>query len=114
MTLTLWHNPRCSKSRETLALLEAHGHRPTVRLYLETPPSQTEIRAALALLGQPAIALIRTGEDEFRDLGLNHDTSEADLIAAMAAHPRLIERPLLIADGKAALGRPPKAVLTIL
>ncbi|MEZ5887179.1 MAG: arsenate reductase (glutaredoxin) [Paracoccaceae bacterium] len=114
MTLTLWHNPRCSKSRETLALLEAQGHRPTIRLYLEDPPSAAELRAALALLGQPAIALVRTGEAEFRDLGLSRDTSEADLIAAMAAHPRLIERPLLIANGKAALGRPPEAVLAIL
>lgn len=114
MTLTLWHNPRCSKSRETLALLEAQGHRPTVRLYLDDPPSADEIRAALSLLGQPAIALVRTGETEFRDLGLGRDASDTDLIAAMAAHPRLIERPLLIANGKAALGRPPEAVLAIL
>ena len=114
MTLTLWHNPRCSKSRETLALLQARGHRPTVRLYLDDPPSADEIRAALSLLGQSAIALVRTGETEFRDLGLGRDASDTDLITAMAAHPRLIERPLLIANGKAALGRPPEAVLAIL
>ncbi|WP_343117215.1 arsenate reductase (glutaredoxin) [Ostreiculturibacter nitratireducens] len=114
VTVTIWHNPRCTKSRETLALLEARGIAPEVRLYLKDQPSAEEITEALQLLGQPAIALVRTKEAAFRDLGLTKDAPDATLIAAMAEHPVLIERPVVFANGKAALGRPPEAVLDIL
>ncbi len=106
----IWHNPRCSKSRQTLALLEE----PEVRLYLKDPPDAAEVTEALRLLDIPAIALMRRGEAVFKELGLSKDTQEATLIAAMAAHPILIERPVVFANGKAALGRPPEAVLAIL
>jgi len=109
----IWHNPRCSKSRETLALLQKAGHAPQVRLYLQDPPTTDDIRAALAALARPAADLVRWGEPPVRALGLSRTTSEADLIAAMAANPILIERPLVLAGGKAALGRPPAAVLAL-
>ncbi|MGG7643768.1 arsenate reductase (glutaredoxin) [Rhodovulum sp. YNF3179] len=112
--VTIWHNPRCSKSRETLKLLEAHGAAPDVRLYLKEPPSAAEIRTALDLLGLSAAALTRMKEPVFRDLGLSGDSPEEALIAAMAEHPILIERPIVFADGDAALGRPPEAVLALL
>lgn len=110
--ITIWHNPRCSKSRQTLALLE--GRDVTVRLYLEDAPSIEELRAAQAALGLPVIQMVRTKEAEFKELGLSKDSPEDALLAAMAAHPRLIERPVVFANGKAALGRPPEAVLEIL
>lgn len=108
----IWHNPRCSKSRETLALLHARGIVPEVRLYLQDPPTEAELRAALAALGRPAAGLVRRGEALFRDLGLA-TAGEDRLIAAMAAHPALIERPLVLHGDKAALGRPPEAVLAL-
>ena len=108
----IWHNPRCSKSRETLALLHAQGIAPEVRLYLDDAPSEAEIRAALAALGCPATGLVRRGETLYRALG-RAGAGEAALIAAMAAHPVLIERPLVLHGGRAALGRPPEAVLAL-
>ena len=109
----IWHNPRCSKSRQTLALLEAQGHRPKIRLYLQDPPTEAELRAALKALGRPAIDLVRIKDTAFRDLDLAPDTPEDDLIAAMSTHPAIIERPLVLSGGKAALGRPPEAVLAL-
>lgn len=109
----IWHNPRCSKSRETLAILEDAGFHPEVVKYLEVSPSANEIRDTLASLGIKAADLIRTGESVYKELGLA-DASETDLIAAMAAHPILIERPVVFHNGKASLGRPPKSVLSIL
>ena len=114
MTVTIWHNPRCSKSRATLALLHERGLRPTERRYLDNPPTAAEIREAARLLGKPVIAFTRTGEALFKELGLSRDSDEDTLIDALAAHPRLIERPIVFANGKAALGRPPEAVLDIL
>lgn len=114
MTLTLWHNPRCSKSRQTLALLRDRGRDPEIRRYLDAPPDREELETLLALLGLPAIALVRTKEKRWRELGLGPDTPPAALIAAMAADPILIERPVLIAGNRAAIGRPPEAVLDIL
>lgn len=109
----IWHNPRCSKSRQTLSLLEARAA-VTVRLYLKEPPDEVELQAVLAMLGKSAAEFIRKGEGVFRDLGLSvHDTEET-LIRAMVEHPILVERPLVLAQGKAALGRPPEAVLDIL
>ena len=114
MTVTIWHNPRCSKSRQTLALVEDNASDIDVRHYLVTPPTETEIRAALAQLALPATALLRKGEKIYKDLGLK-DVADADaLIAAMATHPILIERPIVLANGTARIGRPPEAVLAIL
>lgn len=110
---TIWHNPRCSKSRETLALLEAQGIAPTIRLYLQDPPSEAELQDALARLALPARDLIRRKEAAFRDAGLSADSDDTTLIAAMAANPALIERPVVFHDDRAALGRPPEAVLTL-
>lgn len=113
--LTLYHNPRCSKSRGALELLEARGLAPTVVRYLETPPSAAELRELLAKLGMNARQLLRTGEEEYQTLGLaDTSLSEEQLIEAMATHPRLIERPILIVGDKAVVGRPPEKVLEIL
>lgn len=109
----IWHNPRCSKSRQTLALLEGRGITPTIRLYQQDAPSEAEIRAVLQALDRPASALVRTGDALFRESGLSKDMDEDHLIAAMAAHPALIERPVVLHKGRAALGRPPESVLTL-
>lgn len=111
----LYHNPRCSKSRDALGLLRERGIEPRVIAYLETPPTAGELRELLRLLALPARALVRTGEEEYKTLGLDapHVTEE-ELIAAMAAHPRLIERPIFVHSGRAAIGRPPEAVLALL
>lgn len=111
----LYHNPRCSKSRGALELLRERGIEPQVIAYLETPPSEDELRELLRLLDVPARALLRTGEEEYNALGLD-DPSLADeqLIAAMAKHPRLIERPIFVHDGHAVIGRPPESVLALL
>ncbi|KFX68650.1 arsenate reductase [Pseudomonas taeanensis MS-3] len=113
--LTLYHNPRCSKSRSALQLLEARGLTPTIVRYLETPPSASQLQDLLSKLGLNARELLRTGEDEYQALGLvDLGLSEAQLIAAMVAHPKLIERPILVVDDQAVIGRPPEKVLEIL
>ncbi|MBV7410507.1 arsenate reductase (glutaredoxin) [Maritimibacter sp. DP1N21-5] len=114
MTVTIWHNPRCTKSRETLKLLTGRGIDPEVRLYLDNAPDAAELRHALDLLGIAAIDLVRTKEAEFKAEGLTKDSPDDLLIAAMAGTPKLIERPVVFANGKAALGRPPENVLAIL
>ncbi|MBC2657284.1 arsenate reductase (glutaredoxin) [Pseudomonas sp. MSSRFD41] len=113
--LTLYHNPRCSKSRAALELLEQRGLAPTVVRYLETPLDAAQLRSLLGKLGIGARQLLRTGEDEYKALGLA-DTSlgEEQLIAAIAQHPKLMERPVLEAGDKAIIGRPPENVLEIL
>jgi arsenate reductase (glutaredoxin) len=112
--VTIWHNPRCSKSRQTLALLEEQGVTPEVRTYLDDAPTEDEIRAALAALGLKPIEAMRTKEAEFKDLGLTKDSPDDALIAAMASTPKLIERPIVFVGAKARLGRPPESVLEIL
>lgn len=113
--LTLYHNPRCSKSRGALELLEARGLTPEIVRYLETPPTAAHLCALLDKLGLTARQLLRTGEEEYKSLGLaNPELSEAELIDAMIEHPRLIERPILVAGNKAIIGRPPEKVLEIL
>jgi len=112
--VTIWHNPRCSKSRQTLQLLKDRGREIIERRYLDDAPSEAELRATLALLNLPAIAMMRPNEPEFRAAGLSKTSDEVTLIAAMAATPKLIERPIVFANGKAAIGRPPDAVLDIL
>ena len=109
-----WHNPRCSKSRAGLALLEENGAEVEIRKYLEDAPSAQELRTVLDLLGVSAINLMRTGEKRFKELGLTKTSAEPDLIQAMADNPILIERPLAIAGEKAAIGRPPENLLTLL
>ncbi|ERI49594.1 arsenate reductase (glutaredoxin) [Pseudomonas sp. NPDC077649] len=113
--LTLYHNPRCSKSRGALELLEARGLQPTVVRYLETPPSAEQLKSLLGKLGISARELLRSGEDEYKTLGLaDASLSEAQLIEAMVRHPKLIERPILVAGDKAVIGRPPEKVLELL
>ncbi|ACO79828.1 arsenate reductase [Azotobacter vinelandii CA] len=113
--LTLYHNPRCSKSRGALELLEARGLQPKVVRYLETPPGAEELRELLGKLGIPARQLLRTGEEEYKTLKLADPAlDEERLIAAMVAHPRLIERPILVVGERAVIGRPPEKVLEIL
>jgi len=113
--LTLYHNPRCSKSRGALELLEARGLTPTVVRYLETPLDAPQIKALLGKLGIGARDLLRTGEDEYKTLNLaDSSLSEAQLIAAIAAHPKLMERPILEVGDTAAIGRPPELILELL
>lgn len=112
--ITIWHNPRCSKSRQTLALLQENGHDPVERRYLDDAPSLDELRTAQAALGLSALAMCRTKEAEFKEAGLTRDSDDDTVLAAMVAHPRLIERPIVFANGKARIGRPPEAVLEIL
>ncbi|NMZ98705.1 arsenate reductase (glutaredoxin) [Pseudomonas lundensis] len=113
--LTLYHNPRCSKSRGALELLEARGLSPTVVRYLEIPPTAAQLTDLLAKLKISARQLLRTGEDEYKTLNLaDSSLSDAQLIDAMAAHPKLIERPILVAGDRAIIGRPPENVLEIL
>lgn len=113
-TVTLYHNPRCSKSRQTLQLLEDNGVSPDVVLYLETPPSADEINGLLKKLGISARDLLRKGEDAYKDNNLKDaGLSDADLVAAMVKFPKLIERPIAVKGAKAVLGRPPENVLAL-
>jgi len=110
-----WHNPRCSKSREALALLEARGAAVRIRLYLDDAPSADEIRSVVKKLGlDSARALMRVKEARYRELGLKDVAHENALLQAMAGNPALIERPVLINGAKAALGRPPERILDAL
>jgi len=111
---TIYHNPRCSKSRNTLALLQEQGIEPDVVLYLETSPDAQEIRGLLGKLGISAAQLVRRGEEAYKECGLNSNSSEEELIAAMASHPKLIERPIVVSGARAVLGRPPENVLELL
>lgn len=113
--IALYHNPRCSKSRDALGLLRDNGIEPEVILYLETPPTAKALKALLATLGISARGLLRKGEDAYKELNLaDENLSEAALIKAMVENPRLIERPIAINGDKAVIGRPPENVLTIL
>jgi arsenate reductase len=111
--LTIWHNNRCTKSRQTLALLAEHGVEPDVVSYLETPPSRSELVRVVGLLGGDPRVLVRKGEPEYRELGLATADDDA-VLDALAAHPRLIERPVVIRGDRAAIGRPPDRVLDLL
>lgn len=112
---TIYHNPRCSKSRATLALLTSRGFSPRIINYLETPPSPAELERVLASLGLEPRDILRKDEDEYSDLALDDPKlTRRQLVAAIAAHPRLLQRPIVVAGNKAAIGRPPEAVLAIL
>ena len=116
MKVTIYHNPRCSKSRQTLALLEDQGIQPDVVEYLKTPPTQETINHLLDLLNLEPRELMRKNEDEYKTLNLaNTELSRDDLISAMHENSKLIERPIVVVDDKkAAIGRPPESVLDLL
>ncbi|MGY8956792.1 MAG: arsenate reductase (glutaredoxin) [Alphaproteobacteria bacterium] len=115
LSVDIYHNPRCSKSRETLELLISKGIEPSIIEYLKEPPDEIELRQLLDLLGIPARDLLRTGEDAYKEMGLQDpEVSEDDIIAAILKHPILMERPIVVTNGRAKLGRPPEAVLEIL
>ncbi|WP_271274047.1 arsenate reductase (glutaredoxin) [Aliamphritea hakodatensis] len=115
MSAEIYHNPRCSKSRATLALLEENGVTPEIRLYLENPPTEMELKEIITQLGISARELLRPGEAEYTDNNLADETlSEDQIIELMAEYPKLIERPIVIKDGQARIGRPPESVLEIL
>lgn len=113
---TLYHNPRCSKSRETLALLKDKGLNFEVLEYLNTPPTAAELESVAQKLGKQPLEFMRTGEARFKELGLskNDQRSVTEWLQLMSENPILIERPILVGDQKAAIGRPPEAVLEIL
>ncbi len=111
----IYHNPRCSKSRETLKLLQEKGIEPEIILYLETPPDAKTLKGLLKKLGLKPRELMRTKEAEYKEQGLNDpDLTDDALVEAMIATPKLIERPIVVNGSKAALGRPPEQVLEIL
>ncbi|KML68596.1 arsenate reductase (glutaredoxin) [Pectobacterium peruviense] len=115
-SVTIYHNPRCSKSRETLALLQEHNIAPDVVLYLDTPPNAATLAQLIQQLGfSSARELMRTKEEIYQQLGLSDAAlTEAQLIQAMVDNPKLIERPIVVAQGQARIGRPPEQVLEIL
>ncbi|NIP16960.1 MAG: arsenate reductase (glutaredoxin) [Xanthomonadales bacterium] len=115
MTIQILHNPRCSKSRATLQLLREAGHEPEIILYLENPPDAAQLKNILAALGRSPRELMRIREPEYRELGLGDEAlSHEALIEAMVSTPKLIERPIVLNAGRAAVGRPPESVLDIL
>jgi arsenate reductase len=115
MTVTIYHNPRCSKSRATLELLRSKGIEPTVIEYLNTPPTVTELEVILTRLGLQPRDLMRKGEAVYKEAGLGDPALDRNaLLAAMVEHPVLIERPIVLANERAAIGRPPENVLAIL
>ena len=115
MSVKIYHNPRCGKSRDTLKLLEAQGIAPEVIEYLKTPPNHSELQDILQKLGLKPRDLIRTKEPEYKENGLDDKSlSDSELIEAMVRIPKLIERPIVLANNKAAIGRPPETVLAIL
>ena len=115
MKSTLYHNPRCSKSRATLELLKSRGIEPQIIEYLKTPPDAATLKNILSLLGMNPRELMRQKEPAFKEAGLdNPDLDDDQLISAMIEHPILIERPIFLANGKAAIGRPPENVLNVL
>lgn len=114
MTVKIYHNPRCSKSRQTLALLTERGVTPEIIEYLKDAPTAAEIREIAKMLGLSSVReMMRTGESIYKELNLKTVTDEDKLIGAMAESPKLIERPIVIKDGKAIIGRPPESVFSL-
>jgi arsenate reductase (glutaredoxin) len=114
MCVTIYHNPSCSKSRATLALLKQRGIEPVVRLYLQKPLTVAELEEILAKLGKSPREILRTGEETYKVLGLSETTlTDAQLLQALAANPVLIERPIVAVGERAVLGRPPESVLEL-
>ena len=110
---TIYHNPRCSKSRQTLALLNDNNIAPEIVLYLETPPNKAQLTELIEQLGTSANGLIRKSEDRFKELGLDPKMADDVLIEAMVENPKLIERPIVVHNGKARIGRPPEQVMEL-
>jgi arsenate reductase len=110
---TIYHNPRCSKSRQTLQLLEENNIQPIIRMYLQDTPSIEELQALLAQLQISPLELMRTKEDIYKELGLNKESSDEERLQAMHNNPKLIERPIVIHNNKAIIGRPPESVLAL-
>ena len=115
MTVTIYHNPRCSKSRQTLALLQERGAELEIVEYLKTPPNASTLTDILSKLAMEPRDLMRKKEATYKNLGLDDQSkSREELIAAMVENPILIERPIVLSDGQAAIGRPPETALQIL
>ena len=115
MTLvTIYHNPKCSKSRQTLALLEERDMELRIVPYLESPPSKSELADIVKMLGVTAADIVRTGEDEYQESGLTADSSENDVLEAIVSAPKLMQRPIVICGDQARVGRPPESALEIL
>ena len=113
MTLRIYHNPRCSKSRATLELLRQHGVEPEIVKYLETPPDRATLEALAAALGGAA-ELVRSGEAAYRELGLDAATPDHALLDAIVEQPILLQRPIVVRGDRAAIGRPPENVLQLI
>ena len=111
---TIYHNPRCSKSRATLALLEENGVVPTVILYLENAPAVDQLREIFKKLDMTPGQLLRKGEDVYKTCGLDADSGEEEILQAMSAHPKLLERPIVVKGEHAVVGRPPENVLELI
>jgi len=114
MQVTIYHNPRCSKSRQALALIEQAGHQPAIVEYLKTPLTLADVTQLRDQLGVPVRDMMRTGEAVYKELNLKHQDDEAALLAALVAHPILLERPVIVSDRGAVIGRPPERVAEIL
>jgi arsenate reductase len=115
MSVTIYHNPQCSKSRQTLALLEQRGIKPEIIEYLVTPPTEAELKRLLRLLGIPPRKLLRTKEEEYKRAKLDRPgVSDDEIIRALVKYPRLMERPIVVSGDKAAIGRPPENILKII
>ena len=115
MTLvTIYHNPKCSKSRQTLALLEERDLELRIVPYLDSPPSKSELANIVKMLGVEAADIVRTGEDEYKESGLTAESSENDVLDAILLAPKLMQRPIVICGGQARVGRPPESALEIL
>jgi arsenate reductase (glutaredoxin) len=115
MTVTIWHNPRCSKSRQALDLLQKKGVTPAIREYLKQPPSKAEVEMLIDMVGGDPGELVRDGEAEFKALKKRKaEMSKTEIAKAIVAHPVLLQRPIVVAGKKAAIGRPPEAVLPLL
>jgi arsenate reductase len=115
MPVIIYHNPRCSKSRATLALLREQRIEPAIVRYLEDPPGPERLRELSLMLGVAPAEMVRTGEKTWRELGLDiSDVADEELFQLMSEHPILIQRPIVVADSRARIGRPPEAVLEIL
>lgn len=114
-TIKIYHNPRCSKSRKTLEIIESTGAKPEIIKYLDSPPSISEIKSVLNLLNLTPRELMRKGEAEYKDNNLSEESlSDDELIQLMVKYPKVIERPIVLSSGKAVIGRPPESVLDII
>lgn len=112
--ITIWHNPKCSKSREAMEILEGNSHKPEIVKYLEETPNENQIRTILKMLGIAPRELMRTKEDIYKELNLQNELDDDALIRAMANHPKLIERPIIIKGNRAIIGRPVEKITEFL